>query len=436
MKFSVLTIFPELFEPFCRLGLFGRAVEAGSLKVSFTHLRDYAVNTQGQIDDSPCGGGSGMVLRPDAGITALREAKQKNPNAKVIFFTPRGEQMNHELLTGLYQKSLSESSKGELEFILLCGRYEGVDQRIIDECVDLEISIGDFVLMGGEIPAMSFMESISRFVPGVLGNSCSLDEESFSSNLLEYPQYTKPREFEEKKVPEVLLSGDHKKIKDWRLEHSIDSTRVRRPDIYRSYLQKTQKDLRPSSYNKCSINVALMHYPVLNKQGDIITSSVTNLDLHDIARSSRSFGVDSYYIAHPSKILRKLFAKICKHWKEGYGLHYNANRSDALGTVRVVPDFEEIVSSIERETGSLPKIIVTSAKVYANSLNYTDMKKVLGAASEKDSYLIVFGTGWGLTSDFMKRADYVLEPIYGVSDFNHLSVRAAAAIILDRLLGI
>jgi len=435
MKFSVLTIFPELFEPFCRLGLFGRAVKAGILEVNITHLRDYAVNTQGQIDDSPCGGGSGMVLRPDAGIAALKEAKRKTPSAKVIFFTPRGKTMTHSFLTELHEGS-SQGENSEIEYILLCGRYEGVDQRIIDECVDLEISVGDFVLMGGELPAMTFMESISRFVPGVLGNAGSLEEESFSSDLLEYPQYTKPREFEGKHVPEVLVSGDHKKIEKWREQQALLSTRTRRPDLYRDYLQKTGKDSQPKSYNECSVNVALMHYPVLNKGGEIITSSVTNLDLHDIARSSRSFGIDSYYIAHPSKTLRKLLARICKHWKEGYGLHYNANRSDALGTVRVVPDFDEILSSIERDTGSLPKIIVTSARRYSNSLSYPEMQKVLGASSSKDSYLIVFGTGWGLTDDFMNRADYVLEPIYGVSDFNHLSVRAAAAIILDRLLGI
>jgi tRNA (guanine37-N1)-methyltransferase len=429
LKFSVLTIFPELFQPFCQLGLFGRALASSKVSVEFEQLRDFAINSQGQIDDTPCGGGSGMVLRPDAGIPALEKLRSKNPAAKVVYFSPRGQPLSHALL----QQIMGEVEEEEPEFILLCGRYEGVDQRVIDKCVDYEVSLGDFVLMGGELPAMAFMESISRFVPEVLGNPESLAEESFSAHLLEYPQYTKPREFEGMEVPEVLLSGDHGKVEQWRLERAVADTRERRPDLYREYV-RSAKDSRPSSYYPSSINVALVHHPVLNKEGKIITSSVTNLDLHDIARSSRSFGVDSYFIAHPSKTLRKLLAKICEHWSEGYGYHYNPNRSDALNTVSIVPEFDEILSTIERREGRLPKIIVTSARKYPNSLSFGEMKITLATLDEP--VLLVFGTGWGLSEDFMSRADYVLEPIYGVSDFNHLSVRAAAAIILDRLLGI
>ncbi len=419
MKFNVLSIFPELFKPFTELGLVGRAVKEGKISIELTQLRDFAINTQAQIDDTPFGGGAGMVLRPEPAIDAIKSKQSKD--SKVVLFTPRGRKLDHD-----FAKELSANK----DLILLCTRYEGVDQRVVDNYVDYEVSMGDYVLMGGELPAMTFMECLSRFVPGVLGNAESLEQESFTDGLLEHPQYTKPREYLEMKAPEVLFSGNHKNIDTWKKEKSISDTKERRMDLFESYRAKTNTKL-----TKAPISVALVHYPVLNKEGKVIASSITNLDMHDIARSSRTYGVENYFLVHPTKAMRKLMDTIAEHWDKGYGATYNPNRKEALSNVRVVPDFEDVVLQLQEKYSKLPKIIVTSAKRTESSISFAKMKEILANNSE-DPYLIVYGTGWGLTDGFIKRADYMLEPVGSVEDFKHLSVRSAAAIILDRLFGV
>ncbi|MCB0323151.1 MAG: tRNA (guanosine(37)-N1)-methyltransferase TrmD [Bdellovibrionales bacterium] len=419
MHFQVLTIFPELFDPFARLGLLGRAVQSGLLSLETTHLREYAINTQGQIDDTPYGGGSGMVLRPEPAAAAIRDARSRFPGASVVLLSPRGRP-----LTPTVAKELAgEASKS---LILLCCRYEGIDERIVDSFVDHEISVGDYVLMGGEVAAMALMEAVTRFVPGVLGNPDSITSESFESGLLEYPQYTKPREFEGKAVPEVLLSGNHREIDSWRAEAARRVTAERRPEL----LLQVPLEQPPLAGE---LNVALIHYPVVNKEGKVVTSSITNLDLHDIARSARTFGLSRYYLVHPSKTLRRLMHKICEHWFEGYGLEYNPNRSDALQTVSLVPDFDDVLMDIESRTGMLPRIITTSAKQAPGVSTFEEVRRLL--FSDPRPHLLLLGTGWGMADELMERADIRLEPINGFTGYNHLSVRAAAAIMFDRLLG-
>ncbi len=423
MKYQVLTIFPELFEPFSKLGLFARGISTGALELETTQLRDYAINAQGQIDDTPYGGGSGMVLRCEPAVAALQEARRKDPQAKTILFTPRGKPLSRKLAKQLVEDC--ENDNGGL--IMLCCRYEGVDERVISEHIDLEISLGDYVLMGGEVAAMALMEASSRFVPGVLGNADSLLEESFEHHLLEYPQYTKPREFEGQEVPEVLLSGNHAHISQWRAEQSLALTAKRRPDL----LPAATLDAPPVAGE---LSVALMHHPVLNKEGKVITSSITNLDLSDIARSARTFGLAQYYVVHPARTLRRLVSKICEHWAEGYGLTYNPNRTEALERITLLPNFDDVLIDIEQRTGKLPKIITTSAKRDASTISYDAMRSHL--AVSEDPHLLILGTGWGLSDEFMARGDYRLEPVEGWTNYNHLSVRAAAAIMFDRLLGV
>lgn len=417
MNFHILTIFPDLFEPFKTLGLVGRGQKDGLISITTKHLRDYAINNQGQIDDTPYGGGSGMVLRVEPGAAAIREAKEKFKEAKVIAFSPRGKVLTHAIA-----KELAAShSKKEGGLILLCPRYEGVDERVL-ELVDEEISLGDFVLMGGEVAAMALIESVTRFIPGVLGNEHSTVEESFSVGLLEYPQYTKPQSFEGKEVPEVLLSGNHKAIENWRKERAVEETRKRRPDL----LPKGVKA-------KGQFYVGLVHYPVWNNQKEIIASSITNLDLHDIARSSKTYGVDRYYVIHPTKALRRLAEKIMDHWEVGYGATFNPNRSEALRTIALVTTLDDAISEIERETGRLPKIITTSAQVSPLSVTFKEMQAIL--VTDDSPHLFLLGTGWGLAQEVLSRADYHLEPVLGPTTYNHLSVRAAAAIMFDRLFG-
>lgn len=547
MRFLVLTIFPELFERFREVGLVGRACAEGRISIELEDLRRFAINTHGQIDDTPYGGGSGMVLRADAAAAALDDAMSKVPRARVVLFTPRGRPFDQRTAREIAGASLRGGAEGQLgatdpqdaerragggaegaaareaasgaverashghvretdrgeaaevlahrserspergrgetvageaggasgdracgseagggalrvsggagaspladalhriqpepergssdrsggavqgshDLILLCSRYEGIDERIAEEWVDLEISMGDYVLMGGEVPAMAFIEAVARLVPGVLGNPESVAEESFESGLLEHPQYTKPADFRGVRVPDVLLSGNHREIARWRRERAYRDTAERRPDLI-------GRSVGPS----CEVSVALVHHPVLDKTGEVITSSVTNLDLHDIARSARTYGLARYYVVHPTRALRRLSEKICEHWEVGYGATYNPNRSDALRTVTLVPDLDDVYADIELRTGQMPRVITTSAKNESAAVTFERMRGLLYASSAP--HLILLGTGWGLTAEVIQRATYHLEPVRGHSDYNHLSVRAAAAIIFDRLLG-
>lgn len=218
MKFDVLTLFPEMFDNL-KQSIIGRAQEKELIEINTTNIRDFSENKHKKVDDTPYGGGAGMVMIPDVVYRAYQSVKSEN--AKVIYMSPQGKKLD--------QKKVEDLSK-ESHLIILCGHYEGIDQRVIDKIVDEEISIGDYVLTGGEIPAMVLIDSVSRYVKGVLKED-SIKEESFSNGLLEYPQYTRPEVFEGEKVPEVLLSGNHQNIDKWRKEKSLEITKLKRPDL-------------------------------------------------------------------------------------------------------------------------------------------------------------------------------------------------------------
>ena len=218
MKFDVLTLFPEMFEA-VKQSILGKAIEKKLITINLVNIRDFSKDKHKKVDDAPYGGGAGMVIRPDVVYDAYKSVYEED--AKVIYLTPQGKTLD--------QKKVEDLSK-EKHLILLCGHYEGIDQRIIDKIVDEEISIGDYVLTGGEIPAMVLIDSVSRYVEGVLSQE-SIKEESFSNNLLEYPQYTRPEVFEGEKVPEILLSGHHENIENWRKEQSLKITKQKRPDL-------------------------------------------------------------------------------------------------------------------------------------------------------------------------------------------------------------
>ena len=218
MKFDVLTLFPEMFE-ILNQSIIGKAIEKELIDINLINIRHFSKDKHKKVDDTPYGGGAGMVMKPDVVYDAYQSIKDRN--AKVIYMSPQGKPLN--------QKKVEELSK-ENHLIILCGHYEGIDQRVLDKIVDEEISIGDYVLTGGEIPAMVLIDSVSRYVEGVLKED-SIKEESFSNGLLEYPQYTRPEIFEGMKVPEILLSGHHENIEKWRKEKSLEMTKKKRPDI-------------------------------------------------------------------------------------------------------------------------------------------------------------------------------------------------------------
>ncbi len=218
MKFDVLTLFPEMFTPL-KESIIGRAMKNGHIDINITNIRDFSKDKHKKVDDTPYGGGAGMVIRPDVVYDAY--ASVKTDGAKVIYLTPQGKTLD--------QKKVQELSK-EKHIILLCGHYEGIDERVIDEIAPEEISIGDYVLTGGELPAMVLIDSVARYVEGVL-NSDSIKEESFASGILEYPQYTRPETFKGREVPEILKSGHHENIEKWRRKKAIETTYQKRPDL-------------------------------------------------------------------------------------------------------------------------------------------------------------------------------------------------------------
>jgi len=224
---TVFTLYPDLFPgPFSE-GLYGKALEKKIWDLQKVNIRDYAEDKHKTVDDTPYGGGAGMLIKPDVISNALDKNTKKGE--KIIFLTPRGKVFNHECAKKFSQEKMIN---------IICGHFEGIDQRVIDSRNIEEISIGDFVLSGGETASYVFLDAILRLIPGVIGNENSIAEESFENGLLEYPQYTKPQIWEKKSVPDVLLSGDHAKIKDWRLLQSEAITRDRRPDLWQKYNKK------------------------------------------------------------------------------------------------------------------------------------------------------------------------------------------------------
>lgn len=228
MKFDVLTLFPEMFEA-VKKSVIGKAEEKKLIQINLINIRDFSKNKHKKVDDTPYGGGAGMVIQPDVVYDAYNSIKDEN--AKVIYLTPQGKVLN--------QKKVEELSK-EKHLILLCGHYEGIDQRVLDKIVDEEISIGDYVLTGGELPAMILIDSVSRYVEGVLSED-STSEESFSQGILEYPQYTRPEIFEGVRVPEILQSGHHENINKWRRCEALKNTYKKRPELLKN-VELSEKD--------------------------------------------------------------------------------------------------------------------------------------------------------------------------------------------------
>ena len=221
---KIFTLYPDFFPGILSKGIYGRAIEKSLWNLDVINIRDYAKDKHKTVDDTPYGGGEGMVLKPDVVAKALDQNLKKNE--KIIYLTPKGK---------TFDQNKAKKFLNEKKINILCGHFEGIDQRVIDTRGIEEISIGDYILSGGETAAYVILDSILRLVPGVLGNENSYKDESFENGLLEYPQYTKPQIWEKTPVPEVLLSGDHSKIKDWRLSQSEAITRHRRPDLWQKY---------------------------------------------------------------------------------------------------------------------------------------------------------------------------------------------------------
>lgn len=430
MRFHVVSLFPEFFDSPLSCGLMHKGRDAGLVEFSFVNPRDFTTDLHRTVDDRPYGGGPGMVMLPGPLAKALNSIESPG---RMLMLSPRGKPLTQRMAKGLAKEN---------DLTLICGRYEGIDERITRLFPIEEVSAGDFVLNGGEAAALCVMESVSRLVPGFMGHSQSADEESFGNGLLEYPQYTRPEEFEGHGVPEILLSGDHGRVADWRHKRRLAETWDRRPELLTDadlaagdakYLRRLasgamDENIRPGLGR--NLHLALVHYPVLNKRGETSAVSLTNLDIHDIARVSRTYGLGGYHIITPLADQRELAARLLDHWTRGRGSTAIPDRAEALGMVGVRETLDEAVAETARVTGQEPCLVATSARDLG-TMTVSGVRETL----KQRPVLLILGTASGLSPEVLKRVHGVLRPVRFTSGYNHLSVRSAASILVDRLLG-
>lgn len=267
MNYYVLTLFPEMIEQAAETSILGRAIKKGVISLSAINIRDYSQNKFNRVDDYPYGGGAGMVIEPEPVYQAVQEAKKRiGHDARVVYLTPQAK---------VFTQTKAESFARDENLILLCGHYEGIDDRVLEEVVTDYVSIGDYVLTGGELGALVVMDAVSRFVPGVLGNEESSQFESLQDNLLEYPHYTRPTEWHGRKVPDILLSGDHSKVEEWRYRQSLIRTKERRPDLLKGHYQVSLIRFGEEREDSCHALIG-----ALTRQGQFLDYSRKKLQKH------------------------------------------------------------------------------------------------------------------------------------------------------------
>jgi len=428
VNISILTLFPDLYKPFLEESLIGRAQEKGIFQATISNLFSFCDPKQ-RIDAPTYGPGAGMVLKPELIQRAIEAQEKEHGSAYKIFFSPHGTKLNQ-----YHMRRLSALFQEKKHIMLLPARYEGMDARVETYYADEILSIGDYVLMGGDVPAMVLLEGVLRYFPDVIGKDESVESDSFTGPLVDYPEYTEPLEWQHMSVPEIVRSGNHQKIAEWREEQALKRTLLgghfdwfRSFDLSLSLVQKATKIIPPHY-------VALMHDQVQLKDNRVGTSSVTSLDVHDIARSAITYGLKKYFVVTPLQDQKKIVTTLLDFW-EAEGKAYNVHRHRAVQLVQLMNSFEETIEHIKQETGKAPIVIATSARSSERGfqITYTDQELIW---KQDRPVLLLLGTGSGLSEELLKRCDYLLGPIKGLSDFNHLSVRSAAAVIFDRWLGI
>ena len=427
MNISILTLFPDLYTSFLGSSLIGRARKEERVAIETVSLFDFS-EPKKRIDAPTFGPGPGMLIKPEIVEKAISASEKSYGKAYRIFFSPHGKKLDQDGLQALAKKF---SEKKHIMFV--CPRYEGLDARVEQYYADEVISIGDYVLMGGDLPAMVTMEGFLRYLPGVVGKDASVEQDSFSGPFVDFPHYTEPVEWKGMKVPDVIRSGNHAEIEKWREEQAAQRTAVGHFDWARS-CWLTDHDKKLLRKNIPSHYVALLHSNVLLRDGQAGTTSVTSLDLHDIARSARTYGMERYFIVTPLQDQQKMVRKMLDFWKSEWAITYNPHRHEAVERVELVSHLDAVIDQIEKEEGKKPLIIATSAREPGGELiSYYDQEKIW---KQDRPVLFLLGTGGGISPELVKKADFTLLPIEGLTDFNHLSVRSAAAVILDRWLGI
>lgn len=415
MKITVITAFPELMRNYLASSVLGRGIAAGKLEAEVVDIRDFSEGSYRQIDDY-CYGSGGMMLMAEPLAKAV-ESVSGDAKPYVVYPSPQGVRLHQELVEDLARKE---------HLVIVCGHYEGVDERFTEKYVDMEISLGDFVLTGGEMPAMAIVDAVSRLIPGVVGSESSVEEDSFYSGMLDTPHYTRPAEWRGERVPEVLLNGDAKAIERWRRRQSVERTLDRRPDI------AGRAGIIP--WLSGGAYVMEVHYPVLDKRGEKSSTAITGMDLHDIARACRTYGIKKYLLVTPIAQQREMAKRIAGHWTSGWGADYNPDRREAFSTLKIFASVQKAIAWAEEKEKKPVFKIATTAKRHAGAQHWLTLKREI--LRRDHSPLIIFGTGWGLHDEVMEMADAVMTPICGGKDgWNHLSVRSAVSITLDRFFG-
>lgn len=430
MNISIVTLFSQLYQPFLQTSLLKRAQEQKLLSFSVKTLFDY-VEPKERIDGPTFGHNSGMLIRPEVVQRAVQDLDATFGKSFKIFLSPRGTKLTQPMSKKFWQQI---SNYDHVMFV--AGRYEGMDARVEEEYADAIISVGDFVVMGGDIPAMLLMECLFRHMPGMVGKQESVDLDSFSADLVDYPEYTKPIEWLGRTVPEVLRSGDHKAIETWRKKQAMDLTVMNHFDWLRQSSNLHVQDVAQAASFIPSHYVALMHSGIALKDGRVGNTSVTSIDIHDIARSATTYNLKEYFIVTPLLDQQKIVNTILNFWQEKEsGEAYNKDRYHAVSRVKVIDSLDEVIAAIEKKEGVKPLILGTSARFEHGAgkmISYHDQAKVW---QHKRPVLILLGTGHGMAQELIDRCDYFLPPLKGFSKFNHLSVRSAAGIIFDKWLG-
>lgn len=430
-RFHLVTLFSEFFESPLSTALMGRAREAGIVECSLHDPRQFSTDKHRHVDDRPYGGGPGMVMQGEPLARALRSIERPG---RMLFMAPGGRPLTQDMVRDLAR---------EEDLTIVCGRYEGIDARLLQLFPLEPVSVGDIVLNGGESAALSVLEAVARLMPGFMGKEESGDDESFSHGLLEYPHYTRPESLEGLPVPEVLQSGDHARIAQWRRQESVRATLRMRPEmlneapLYREDVQtlaETPRD-RPGR----NLSFCLVHYPVSLGPKKIGASSLTNLDIHDIARISRSYAMGSFYPVTPLRDQLRVLEEILRHWTRGPGGTGNADRAQALGLVQPATSLEEAVAHMTAQHGTRPRLVASSAvwpaKGKASQPGRMPMTpRDVRRWCDQGPVMLCLGTAQGLAPEVLEQCEGTLRPVRFLG-YNHLSVRSAAAILADRILG-
>jgi tRNA (guanine37-N1)-methyltransferase len=416
-RIAVVTAFPDIVRGYLSSSVLGRGIKRGLLNVSVVDLRDFAEGAYRQIDDYSYGGGGMVLMAPP--LAAAVESVAAREDRYVIYPSPQGRPMCQELAEDL--RGIAALKR----LVFVCGHYEGVDERFVRRHADMEISIGDFVITGGELPALAAIDAIARLVPGVVGSFDSVREDSFFSGMLDNPHYTRPEDWGGDKAPEILLGGDHAAINRYRRREAAARTVSRRPELL------AKAGIMP--YLECGVYVLELHHPVLDRNGRESTTAVTGLDLHDIARACRTYGVRKFIVVTPLESQRQLIGEVISHWTTGYGAEFNPDRADAMRGIKTASSLSRALDWINEKEHRAPFVIATTARERAESLSWLTLKETALLAGRP--VVLMFGTGSGICEETLASADAVMSPISGGQGYNHLSVRSAVSITLDRFFG-